>query len=1289
MGPTEGRCWMVCLWLLREGHMTMRCGIVTENQLDEWVRGNAQAAQGRIVELVWRLVAASAPKPKERRFPLGDSIGQAGPDGVLDTDFGFDPFVPQGKSMWEVGTGIDAGDKATRDYRDTTKATPQETRQLCTFVFVTPLSGRRGWPHTWKDDAQAKWLQERRQRNEWLDVRVIDGSKLIDWLHQFPAVEKWLATSMGLPAQHIDTPEQRWAELRTIGQPPPLTPEVFLAGREKASASLKELFSGSVVQLRLDTHFPDQVVDFVCACIEDMDKESRVDATSRCLVVSSSEAWNAITTLRESHTLIADFNLDESDASAARLLEKARRAHHAVVYGGVPGGIPHPNRVAIQRAKSHQIKEALQKAGYNEERARVLGQKSDGNLSTLLRCLQNLSLMPEWAQHTDAADLAIAELLGTWQETSDGDKVVAEQLSKKAYGEWIGKIREIALRPGTPLTQRDGVWKVVARYEGWYTLGSRLFDDDLDRLRKCAFNVLRERNPKFDLPSDERYMANVHGKVLTHSHHLRNGLAESLALLGSHPKALSSCSSGKAEATATLAVREVLAGADWVLWGSLNDLLPLLAEAAPAEFLDAVENSLKADPCPFDTLFAQEGSGIFGGNYMTGLLWALETLAWDADLLARVVVVLGELAARDPGGNLGNRPAGSLSTILLPWFPQTCAPIRKRKAAVETLIRELPDIAWRLVLALLPGSQQGSFGSRKPVWREIIPDDWPEKVTRQEYREQVTIYAGLAIGIAKDDPAKLAELIDHLDDLWTDARNEVLDHLASERITSLSEEERLPLWTKLTELVIKQRKFTDAKWALEPEDVDKIADVAELLQPHAPELRHRRLFSNRFSDLFEERGNYQEQERKLLERRQSAVQELLASGGTNAVLTFAKAVEAPMRVGIALGAAADRDVDQAILPRLLEAKEKAFSELAGGFVWGRFRTLEWPWVDALDTANWSASQIGQFLACLPFAQTTWDRLTRLLGQDESPYWTRAAVNPYAAEVGLEFAVDRLVQHGRPYAAVNCLAAMRHKEQPISSELACRALMSVRDSSEEPHVTDAYDLRAVIKAIQDNPDTNPDDLFRVEWAYLPFLEHDGGSSPRLLEQRLADDPAFFCEVIRILYRSKHQTDPVAESSQQEKDIAANAYCLLHNWRTPPGKRKDGTFDADGLCAWLDQVKSLCTQSGHLEVALLTVGHVLTHMAPDPDGLWIARAAAEALNAPDAKDMRDGFTTQLYNSRGVHGFTAGREEREIAQKYRTQADEVEAHGYQRLAAALRSLADMYDREADHEEGRDPFE
>jgi hypothetical protein len=112
--------------------------LITENQLDEWVRGNSRDAQGMIVELVWRLVAASCPKPRERRFPLGDSIGQHGPDGVLDVQLSFEPFIPEGHSYWEIGTGVNARDKATSDYNDLTAAVPESIWVKTTFVFVTP-----------------------------------------------------------------------------------------------------------------------------------------------------------------------------------------------------------------------------------------------------------------------------------------------------------------------------------------------------------------------------------------------------------------------------------------------------------------------------------------------------------------------------------------------------------------------------------------------------------------------------------------------------------------------------------------------------------------------------------------------------------------------------------------------------------------------------------------------------------------------------------------------------------------------------------------------------------------------------------------------------------------------------------------------------------------------------------------------------------------------------------------------------------------------------------------------
>lgn len=56
----------------------MHTRLITENLLDNWVRGKAEIAKGVIVELVDRLVSASSPNPTDKRFPLGDSINQSG-----------------------------------------------------------------------------------------------------------------------------------------------------------------------------------------------------------------------------------------------------------------------------------------------------------------------------------------------------------------------------------------------------------------------------------------------------------------------------------------------------------------------------------------------------------------------------------------------------------------------------------------------------------------------------------------------------------------------------------------------------------------------------------------------------------------------------------------------------------------------------------------------------------------------------------------------------------------------------------------------------------------------------------------------------------------------------------------------------------------------------------------------------------------------------------------------------------------------------------------------------------
>lgn len=886
----------------------------------------------------------------------------------------------------------------------------------------------------------------------------------------------------------------------------------------------------------------------------------------------------------------------------------------------------------------------------------------------------------DWNQSPYAADLALVNLAGAWSEKNEADISILSKITSKVYSDWSSAVKEILQLPNSPLSLQNGLWKVVKRVDLSNALAPRIFDQNLDTFKECAVTVLTERDPSFELPPEERYAAIIHKKVMTYSQDIRKGLADGLAMIGNMSDKLNRCSQLKPENTAVLAIREIFKNADWVLWGSLNDLLPSLAEAAPSEFLNAVENALRLSPCPFDELFSQERGALTGSNYLTGLLWALEGLAWEEEYLVRVCVVLGEIANHDPGGNFANRPANSLITVLLPWFPQTTAPIKKRKVAVQTLHKEFPEIAWKLIINLLPDQHKTSFGSYKPTWRKAIPDDWKEGVTQKQYQEQVLFYSDVAVSMASSDVEKLNELIDCFNNLPKLSFDKLLEVLSSDAVSSLPEDQRLLLWNNLKKFTSRHRRFSKAEWALNDELLSSIETVAEELAPTNPTKSRQRLFSDRTFNLYEENGDWEKQHIKLQEHRQEAVEEILKLGGIESVIQFAETVESPGHVGHFLGRVSNADIDAILLPAYLIPENHKLSSFTSAYIWSRHYTNNWSWVDHLDKSGWSSEQVGQFFSCLPFTKGTWDRVAKCLGNEEKIYWLKTNASPYQTNGELGFAIDKLIEYGRPYVAINCLYGMHHKKRPINVSQCVKALLATFSSPESYDSMNAYPIVELIKFLQTSSEVSQDELFHVEWAFLPLLDDYHEATPKSLENRLASDPEFFCEVIQLIYRSKKTGVVQSKQYRNSEVIATNAWQLLYEWRIPPGMREDGSFDDAQFSSWLQRVKEICRESGHLEVALVDVGKVLIHCPPDRSGLWINCTVATALNARDAEDLRDGFRSGTINSRGVYSVDpTGKPELELAEGFRKKAEVVEDAGYQRFAATLRDLSESYIQEA----------
>ena len=86
------------------------------------------------------------------------------------------------------------------------------------------------------------------------------------------------------------------------------------------------------------------------------------------------------------------------------------------------------------------------------------------------------------------------------------------------------------------MTKIGNRWRLISHEEAWHLLAPRLTSSDVSRFEQVAIDVFGTISPEFELPVEERSMAGILGKVLPHSETVREGVARSLALLGTVPR---------------------------------------------------------------------------------------------------------------------------------------------------------------------------------------------------------------------------------------------------------------------------------------------------------------------------------------------------------------------------------------------------------------------------------------------------------------------------------------------------------------------------------------------------------------------------------------------------------------------------------------------------------------------------------------------------------------------------------------------------------------------------------
>lgn len=1207
---------------------------VTSEELDRLAESNL--GQQVLPELVRRLIRASSPRVQDIRFPGGESIFSPGWDGEL-LAVGAPPHVPEGGSVWELSKQSQVGAKAFSDFlkRSGSGAPPMSIplqRSEITYVAVTMRRWRGG-----KDTSLGAFLHKARERKIWKDVRAIDADILDQWIDECPSVGLWLAR---------DVLNKHTAGLHSFGDfwdsyagetSPELRPALLTSDRETELASIERWLSSRQSGVLL-ADSPKEAAAFAIAAVllRNPGDPLRDDCLAKGIVATSLEAVEHFRGEAGGLCLIL---LGEAIQREAAL----RRAGHTVIvaWGNTLLTNESDNQVRLGRASRQAFADQLVEMGLSQGDAQAASQRCSASVTVFRRIhSQTGVLKPAWLTPVALARLLGPFIVGAWDVSMSADRELVAKAAGLTEHE-VGLIAAEFQEQDDPAVFRTGSITSLNAPADVITSAVRasvITAITLVRLRDCAVTVLSEKDPALDLPLKEQMFAGLYGKQRKYSDWLRAGISEVLRLLAVRDDL--DFPQGKAAYFQGLVDGLNLADG-YEAWASLSDRLPTLFEAAPVPFLSALEEILSERGEILAALFEGADESLGGRHHYAGLLRALEVLAWSKTLVERASLCLAALADVAGGHRYGARPIESLTEIFLPWLPHTSAATSKRRSIVQLICRRHPAMGWGLVERLLPDATNSSSGTARPMWRDFGP--LPMHPSEEERMGDYLFYLRLGEELASRTPSRWISLVKASALCGEDVFEQCLERMRGALLSEVDDALHEDVWLRLTALVERHTKFTDAHWAYPAEIVRRLEVEAAAYAPNDPVSVARQTYD---ADGVWQAGGIDEARPERLEKLGPVI-----ASGISELMRLASIAKFPGVIGADLAEllSADEAAD-VVIASTGEGDSAAYmgavllrhGRQAYGEGW-KSKLLERVKIETAD-----GGQRARLLLAMPDSLALFELVESLGVQTSREYWLARGIfvaqdDPHI----LNFAISKFMYVGR---FVDLIAVVGHAAKSLETGI----LMGVLDGAVQALLTDhgqgshlhSHWLSECLSELARREDVDLRALANLECAFLPAFLSQLDVRHLAIHKVMATDPSVFVEFLCALYRAEGEAPD--EVDKEKRAVATLAYRVLDSWRSLDWRNADGSLDVRETEDWISAVLELADREGRSGVARSEIGKLLAYAEVDQvDGIWPEQGVRIVLEEFPDERIVNSIVMEIFNKRGAHWRgRGGDQERELA-------------------------------------------
>jgi len=1262
-------------------------GVVTTAHLEQWAsRVNARHMSG---ELMRRLIHANLPMSSISmiRFLANEATQLSGWDGVLSCSYQ-SPWVPNGNSVWEIGVGANDKAKVKSDFNKRKNAELPDgwVRNETTYVAVSFR----------KFNNKVDFETELKGLADWKNVVIIDSSTMEEWIENFYSVQAWLKDERVIPYVSIESLAgfwQRWVEKTD----PEITEALLLHARDEQGRQFLEQFSEEDAYFTVQSDSPEESLAFSYAVISaNPEEEEQLNYLSKCVVVNSVEDARKLST-QEQHNVF----LVNNAISEVRSL--AKYGHKVIVANGRRVPKRTPAEVELKRLLGRDFAEALQQIGLTKEDAEKDSRACGASIG-IWRVWNQLEFgisddeLPNWA-HSDYAETVIpAVLIGGWDESCEGDISIIQKLAGCDYAEYCLKLQRFLNHDNPLLVKIGDSWVVTASATAFALVVQNINKYHLQRFEEAVNDVFSEVDPRLEMPSEERGMSAVHGVTVKHTNWIRDGLAETLlkiSVLGSRLEDNSVFKTGVDKQTY---VNQIIAGfsalsEDVRVITSLGNQMPVLAEAAPVPFMEALDSLIQGDPDSIKEIFSDEG-GFYGHSYHSHFLWSLESLAWEPAYFPRVCLILLNLAGLDPGGRTSNRPINSLKEIFLSWSPGTVATLNQRLEVLQLLARKNEDVLWELMEGLFPQFHGISHPTNEPKWKDFSRSE-KAVLTHSDRYQADTKYLKFSISIAGVVSKRWLGLVDVYSMAPDDLKIEILEGLRCLSGTLGDKEERHMVWTALRQECNKHKEFPEAEWSMAKDKIDDLESLLSLFEGAEVAKKAHWLFDEHYPEIGFPKADFRAVDDELYKMRARIISEVLDVDGKQGLIALVDEVQYPVFVA--------HSIDETILDftffkecsDFYDSKNNRNSVFFSRLCQIMFKLFGSGWNSYLLNCSFfqSLDSVEKAKLFLDYPENfdTYELVSSVGSGVESEYWKIRPVwfsddNPKI----LNFVTEKFIEHGRSIELPMRVGSILDK---FPNDFGFKLLDDIYTHLDEEGAIQALSGQShwIIEIFEklNHANTDFNRLAQLEYKYLPFLHRYRSMSKNQLSlhKMLSKNADFFLEIMMQIYKSA-SSKKEEEATEESKNKAKMAWELMYSWETPPGLSGDGSVNIEQFDDWVIAARKLAEEADRVVICDQKIGEVLYFLPEDDeDGNWPHRCLRKLLENIDSKEIERGLSLAQFNSRGgtcKAMYEGGKQERELASMWAGRADKLSTT-WPKSSAFCSKISGGWEREAAAEDER----